>query len=172
MLIVSTCCWIVPLRNWMPKIIWEGKCRIPWKRLQPFFAVIRCHSCLLLHLADPLCTMLQLTGTASAQSPWWEPAPRSMSWIWRAAALCTTPLLHTPFVGERERETEQVYCHFSFLLILLWHILKMTSQTIHVCFNVCCVHCFLFPEGKQTLSPITVMKSNRKPHCKTIIDSS
>lgn len=58
------------------------------------------HRCLLLYLADLLCTMLPLMGTANAQSPWWEQAPRSTSQTWQAAALCTTLLLHTPFVGE------------------------------------------------------------------------
>lgn len=54
----------------------------------------------LFRLAGPRCTTPLPAGTASALSPWWGLELRSTSWTWLAAALCTTPLPHSAWVGE------------------------------------------------------------------------
>lgn len=102
--------------------------------------------------------MLQLTGEVNARSPWWERVQRSMSWIWPAAALCTTLLRHTPFVGERAFTV--MYYSYSETNIR-WTVQFFFDNPDFTQANS------LSTEGKQTLT--MVWKSNTKPLCKSHI---
>lgn len=93
---IELCCWGGCKRSF-------GKVSSPEYlklRIKLSFAITWRLSHPLLYLTDLRCTTLLLTGIASASSPWWELELRSMTWIWQAAALCTTLLLHWALVGE------------------------------------------------------------------------